>query len=133
MEQAKGIQNIVKGIVEDIESRTNLIIESTQSISEINGSVQNLNVASEAIVTLCVNQQKLSADIQRLMGTISEGSSHITTATGEQKHAMNEVMEAAELLSSIMYRVISSSEKIVGVTETLTHRIAVLNRVIIEH
>jgi len=133
VEQAKGIQNIVKGIVEDIESRTNLIIESTQSISEINGSVQNLNVASEAIVTLCVNQQKLSADIQRLMGTISEGSSHITTATGEQKHAMNEVMEAAELLSSIMYRVISSSEKIVGVTETLTHRIAVLNRVIIEH
>lgn len=133
VEQAKGIQTIVKGIVEDIENRTNLIIESTQSISEINDSVQNLNTASEAIVTLCVNQEKLSADIRHLMGTISEGSSHITTATGEQKNAMDEVMKAAELLSSIMYRVISSSEKIVGVTETLTHRIAVLNRVIIEN
>ncbi len=131
VEQAKSIQAIVRQIVSDIEGKTNLIIESSKSITDINESVNNLNSASDAIVKLCVNQEKLTHEIQEYMGRILDGSSRITDSTAEQKNGMTEVMKTVELLNSIMNRIIGSSHEIVKISEILSHRIAILNKVIV--
>lgn len=131
--QAKSIQDIVRDIVADIEGKTNLIIESSQSISEINTSVNNLNSASEAIVKLCVNQETLTREVHEYMNRILEGSARITHATAEQKNGMEEVMKTVNLLNDIMIKIIQSSMEVVEISETLSHRIAILNKVIIDN
>ncbi len=131
--QAKSIQNIVKEIVSDIEGKTNLIIESSQSITDINASVNNLSTASEAIVKLCVNQEKLTREVHDYMNNILEGSARITNATAEQKSGMDEVTKTVNLLNNIMFKIIQSSQEVVEISETLSHRIAILNKIIIEN
>jgi methyl-accepting chemotaxis protein len=130
--QAKSIQEIVRDIVTDIEGKTNLIIESSQSITDINSSVNNLSTASEAIVKLCVNQEKLTREVHDYMNNILEGSARITNATAEQKGGMDEVMKTVNLLNSIMLKIIQSSIEVVEISETLSHRIAILNKIIID-
>jgi methyl-accepting chemotaxis protein len=132
VEQAKSIQSIVRQIVADIEGKTNLILESSQSITDINTSVNNLNAASEAIMKLCVNQESLTSEVQLLMKGILEGSSSITAATAEQKNGMTEVMKTVEILNSITNHIIASSNEIVNISEILSHRIAILNKVIVD-
>ena len=132
VEQAKSIQSIVRGIVQDIEGKTNLIIESSQSITDINTSVNNLNSASDAIVKLCVNQEKLTGEIQVLMKGILEGSASIANETGEQKVGMIEVMRAIDVLNSITNHIIESSNEIVKISEILSHRIAILNKIVVD-
>jgi len=122
----------VRQIVTDIEGKTNLIIESSKSITDINTSVNNLNSASDAIVKLCVNQEKLTHEIQEYMERILGGSARITNSTSEQKNGMTEVMKTVELLNSITNRIINSSNEIVKISEILSHRIAILNKVIVD-
>ncbi len=130
--QAKSIQDIVHDIVADIEGKTNLIIESSQSITDINASVNKLSSASEAIVQLCVKQEQMTHDVQDYMKRILEGSLQITNATGEQKNGMAEVMKTVTLLDSIMLKIIQSSQEVVEISETLSHRIAILNKIVID-
>ena len=122
----------MRRIVTDIEGKTNLIIESSKSITDINTSVNNLNSASDAIVKLCVNQEKLTHEIQEYMERILGGSARITNSTSEQKNGMTEVMKTVELLNSITNRIINSSNEIVKISEILSHRIAILNKVIVD-
>ncbi|HOT47336.1 MAG TPA: methyl-accepting chemotaxis protein [Spirochaetota bacterium] len=131
--QAKSIQDIVKDIVADIEGKTNLIIESSRSITDINASVNNLNTASGAIVKLCVNQEKLTREVHDYMNRILDGSARITSATAEQKNGMDEVIKTVNLLNTIMLKIIQSSMEVVEISETLSHRIAILNKIIMEN
>jgi len=95
--------------------------------------VNNLSTASEAIVKLCVNQEKLTREVHDYMNRILEGSARITNATAEQKNGMDEVIKTVNLLNTIMLKIIQSSMEVVEISETLSHRIAILNKIIIEN
>jgi len=79
-----------------------------------------------------VNQEKLTHEIQEYMERILGGSARITNSTSEQKNGMTEVMKTVELLNSITNRIINSSNEIVKISEILSHRIAILNKVIVD-
>jgi len=132
VQQAKTIQNIVKEIVRDIEGKTNLIIESTNAVIGINDSVNNLNNASSGILELCVNQENLTREMKEHMEIISKGAAEITVSTGEEKTAMEEVLRALEMLNSVTEKINASSEDMVSISEVLAHRIALLNKVVID-
>jgi len=132
VEQAKTIQNIVKGIVNDIEIETGMIIESSQFINEINKSVTELNEASESILHLCYSQEELTSELEKQMILISQGSTEINTATSEQHLGMSNANLAVEQLTGVMEKVNHSSDQMVSISETLSHRIAILNKIIID-
>ena len=131
VEQAKTIQKIIKGIILNIDDETTLIIESSTSLVEINKSVSNVNSAVNEILDLCFVQEKMTSNIQDNMNSISERSSEITVATSEQENSISNVVSTVEKLNTITERINSNSEKMVGTSEILSHRIALLNELII--
>jgi len=133
VEQSRTIQNIVRDIVKNIEGETSLIMESSQSIDDINGAVRDVNLASRKILELCMDQESMTKDLHEHMNRVSKGSSEITSATGEQKNAIEEVVKTVEMLNSITEKINDSSGKMVDISGTLSHRIALLNRIVIEH
>jgi len=129
--QSKTIQNIIQGIVENIENETSLILESTNSINHINIAVHDLTSASENILSLCFNQEELTKKLAKRVTNISERSSDIFISTTEQTSAMGEVTTTVSLLNEVVAKVNLSSEKMVEIANGLSHRIAELNRVVI--
>ena len=132
VQQAKSIQNIVKDIVKNIDSETGLIIDSASYVSKINDSVGNVNRASEEILDLCFEQEKMTQTISDHMATISQGSGEIKVATGEQRNGIGEVVLTVNKLNDITTKVNNSSDKMIGISEILGHRIALLNKIIID-
>ncbi|MCP4133351.1 MAG: hypothetical protein GY754_20455 [bacterium] len=128
--QAKSIQSIVKQIVQEIETESNVIIESSAYLDDINDSVANVNNASKTILTLCVDQEQLMNTIQAHMNEISDGSSQITTASTEQYSSIENVVNAVETLNSVMIKVNFNTDEMVDILSTLTQRIEILNTVV---
>jgi methyl-accepting chemotaxis protein len=132
VEQAKTIQKIVKTIVAEIENETAMIIQSTLAVSNINETVATVNNASNEILRLCKNQEEMTRNLYLRMTAIAEGSGQIKISTFEQKNAMSEVVITLETLTSITDKVNSSSDQMIKISETLSHRIAILNKIIID-
>ncbi len=130
--QAKSIQGIVANIVRRIEEESNLVLQSTGSVENIKESTGNVNKASEVIVTLCLAQEKMSKTILQHMQTISSGSTEISSATSEQTTAMGEVMKTMDELTAIVSRVDAGARQMLEISDTLSHRIALLNKIIVE-
>jgi methyl-accepting chemotaxis protein len=133
VEQAKTIQKIIQGIVTDIEAENRLINESTESILAVKGAANNVNDAVNAIMQLCSGQDKLTELIQKNMDDMNKGSSEISTSTVEQQTAMNGVMETINSLNEVVEQVNRSTASMVEISERLSHRIALLNKIVIDH
>ncbi len=133
VDQAKTIQNIVKDIVQDIEGESDLIIKSGSALENINESVKDVNFASKDILKLCFEQEKMTENLHNHMKGIMQGSNEISISTGEQKNAISNVVGAVTQLDEITGKIGISSEKMVEISKSLSHRIALLNKVIIEH
>ena len=131
--QAKSIQNIVDGVVSDIDRETDLIIKSSDSVKAVKSSADNVNESVGIILKLCTAQETLTMKIEEQMGLISRGSSEISTATNEQKHAMTEVMVGIEALNEVVVKVNFNSQQMVSISEKLSHRIALLNRIVVDN
>lgn len=132
VEQAKTIQSIVKEIVSNIENETSMIIESTQSVASINQTAQTMNQSIEDILQLCVAQETMTRDVQNYMINVSERSSNIKNATSEQKNAIYEVMKTVDALTHVTEKINLSSDKLVDISSTLSQRIAILNKIIVD-
>lgn len=131
VEQAKSIQKIVQNIVNNIEVESNLVLESAGSVENIKDSAENVNRASEVIVKLCLAQERLTGNIVENMKILSQGSTEISVATDEQKSAMGEVLNAMESLNAVVAKVNESSRQMLEIADTLSHRIALLNKIIV--
>lgn len=131
--QAKSIQNIVDGVMRDIDGETELIIRSSDSVKTVKESADNVNEAVSAILNLCRAQENLTKKIEKKMLLISKGSTEISVATNEQKTAMSEVMKAIESLNEVVEKVNYSSQQVVQVSEKLSHRIALLNKIVVDN
>ncbi len=130
--QAKSIRQIVQNIVSAIEKEAELILSSSGSVQNVADSARNVNMASEAIVKLCLAQERLKGTMLEHMRLISGGSSEISQATGEQKVAMGEVLKTMDALTEVVDRVNQSAQLIKEISETLSHRIALLNKIVID-
>jgi methyl-accepting chemotaxis protein len=131
--QAKSIQTIVDGVVQDIDRETELIIRSSESVKTVKESADNVNESVTVILKLCRAQENLTMKIEEKMSLISRGSSEISVATNEEKTAMAEVMKAIESLNEVVERVNFSSMQVVQVAEKLSHRIALLNKIVVDN
>jgi len=131
--QAKSIQDIVDGVVRDIDRETDLIIRSSDSVKNVKASADNVNESVSAILELCRAQEHLTRKIEEQMSLISRGSGEISTATSEQKTAMSEVMKAIEDLNEVVEKVNFSSQQVVDMSEKLSHRIALLNKIVVDN
>ena len=130
--QAKTIQKIVQDVLADIEEETAVIIESSDSIKEVNKATENVSIAIDAILKLCEAQEKLTENIKTRMYGISKGSTEISTATREQMLAMNEVMQSIVALNDVVENVNDSTGKMVDISDKLAHRIALLNKIVMD-
>ncbi len=130
--QARSIQSIVDGVVRDIDIETDLIIRSSGSVSRVKDSADNVNDAVRVILSLCRSQVGLTESIEEQMEAMSRGSSETSIATNEQKLAMEEVMKAVSLLGEVAEKVNLSALELVNISERLSHRIALLNKIVIE-
>jgi methyl-accepting chemotaxis protein len=130
--QAKTIQQIVQDVLTDIEEETAVIVESSDSIKEVNKATENVSIAIDAILKLCEAQEKLTENMKTRMNSISEGSSEISTATREQMLAMNEVMQSIVSLNDVVENVNDSTGKMVEISDKLAHRIALLNKIVMD-
>lgn len=130
--QAKTIQKIVQDVLTDIEEETAVIVESSDSIKEVNRATENVSIAIDAILKLCEAQEKLTENIKTRMNSISKGSSEISTATREQMLAMNEVMQSIVSLNDVVENVNDSTGKMVDISDKLAHRIALLNKIVMD-
>ncbi len=133
VQQAKTIQNIVKEIVQDIEGESDLILKSGSALESINSSVADVNEASRDILQRCMEQEKMMANLHNHMKGIMEGSREITVSTGQQKGAIVNVVNTVNLLDEIAGNIEKSTEQMVEISKSLSHRIAILNKIIIEH
>ena len=131
--QAKSIQNIVDGVVNDIDRETDLIIKSSDSVKAVKSSADNVNESVGIILKLCTSQEALTMKIEKQMELISRGSSEISSATSEQKHAMSEVLGGIEALNEVVEKVNFSSLQMVNISEKLSHRIALLNKIVVDN
>ncbi len=131
--QAKTIQKIIQQVVSDIEHESALVIESSGSVQEINRASEDVNSAVAVILKLCDAQNGLTRNIREHMKNISMGSSEITGATREQQVAMQEVMNTILSLNHVVEQVNQSVLEMAAISGRLSHRIAFLNRIIIEH
>ena len=130
--QAKTIQNIVQEVLTDIEEETAIIVESSDSIKEVNRVTENVSISIDAILKLCEAQEKLTDNVNNRMNGISQGSSEISTATREQMLAMNEVMQSIVSLNDVVERVNENTGKMVEISDKLAHRIALLNKIVMD-
>ena len=130
--QAKTIQNIVQEVLTDIEEETAIIVESSDSIKEVNRVTENVSVSIDAILKLCEAQEKLTDNVNNRFNGISQGSSEISTATREQMLAMNEVMQSIVSLNDVVEKVNESTGKMVEISDKLAHRIALLNKIVMD-
>lgn len=132
VEQSRTIQNIVKEIVDDIEKETDIIIDSSKSVSDINESINVLTDSGEKILELCINQEELTSYIKRNISGILEGASTISISSQEQTSAMSEVQKTVNMLSEVMEKVNSGSEDMIRVAKQLEKRVDVLNGLLTE-
>ena len=132
LEQAKTIQKIVQDVVSKIEEETKIIVESTDTVISVKNSANDVNNAVIAIMKLCEAQDKLTESIQNNMNGITKGSFEISTATNEQHVAMSEVLSTVISLNDVVEQVNSSAQQMVNISGKLSHRIALLNKVVIE-
>ncbi len=119
IQQAKSIQTITGETLRDIEEETEIILISNRAIDNVETSVNDVGGAVESILTLCIEQDNLSRTIQEKMNIISDQSNEITRSTTEQSMTITEVSKALDSLTSIMYGVIMSAEKVFEVFEKI--------------
>gem|GEM_PF-298775 len=131
--QAKTIQTIVREIVEDIEGESDLIIKSGSALESINNSVSDMNRASKNILERCYDQETMTETIHSHMKDIVEGSHEISLSTGEQTNAITTVVDTVSLLNEIAGDIGSESEKMIDISKTLSHRIALLNKIVMNY
>ncbi|HOS40739.1 MAG TPA: hypothetical protein PLG31_13465, partial [Spirochaetota bacterium] len=72
------------------------------------------------------------ASIRDNMQSISMGSTEISTATKQEQIAMHEVLTTILSLNEVVDRVNDSTARMVEISEKLAHRIALLNRIVVE-
>lgn len=108
--QAKSIQQHIEKTQADIEEETRIVTDSSTSIMGIGKVVNEVNEAISTILDLCIDQEKLTREIQENTGQISQGSSDITFATQQQKGTIHEISQTIDDLNNIMFGVINSSQ-----------------------
>lgn len=133
VEQAKTIQKIIHDIVQDIDNETTLIMESSTSIIAVQDAAGSVNSAVGNIIKLCEAQNNLTSTIQNQMSGIASGSSEISIATKEQQNAMSEVLITVDALNNVIEQVNMSTSKMVEISGRLSHRIAVLNKIVLDN
>ncbi|HNR89986.1 MAG TPA: methyl-accepting chemotaxis protein [Spirochaetota bacterium] len=132
VEQAKTIQNIIHGVVGNIDEETRIIMESSQAVTALNAAAEDVNGAVSGIMRLCEAQNAQTASIRDNMQSISMGSTEISTATKQEQIAMHEVLTTILSLNEVVDRVNDSTARMVEISEKLAHRIALLNRIVVE-
>ncbi|MGL4370685.1 MAG: methyl-accepting chemotaxis protein, partial [Spirochaetota bacterium] len=131
--QAKTIQNIVQDVVKGIETESKLIAESAQSIVSVTDASNNANSAIGVIIKLCGDQSSRAEMISGTMDQIAAGSSEISVATREQQTAMGEILSSVNALNEVIEQVNMSTGKMVEISGRLSHRIAMLNKIVINN
>jgi len=125
--QSKSIQNIVAETVADIETEMNVIMNSSQSIMDVEDAVQRLGEANVMIQQLCEGQEAHTGSIRKNMETIAGGAGEISNATGEQKITVKEVNAALDDLNNIMSQVVASTDGITASLDDLNKQILQLS------
>jgi methyl-accepting chemotaxis protein len=131
--QAKTIQDIVHDVVRGIENESKLIAESTQSIVTVKEASNNVHSAVGVIITLCSAQNVKAVEIKARMSSIASGSSEISVATKEQQAAMGAIITAVDNLNDVVEQVNLSSEQMIDISGRLSHRIAMLNKIVMDN
>jgi methyl-accepting chemotaxis protein len=132
IKQAKSIRDIILNTVKDIEEETDLVTNSTESIEEIETAVDDVNAGVDAILVLCMSQEKLTAEIEKNMNSILAGSSEISSSTQEEMQAITEVSQSIINLNGIMEQVKACADQMTGILSKLYKRIDILNESIKE-
>ncbi|HOS40085.1 MAG TPA: methyl-accepting chemotaxis protein [Spirochaetota bacterium] len=130
IQQAKTIQGIIAGTVADIERETELVARSSRSIDEIEKAVNDVNRGIDAILDLCLAQEKLTEEIGHNMKRILTGSSKISASTQEEKTSIAEVSKSIEHLTGIMETVKESAAQVMSELERLYKRIEILHALV---
>lgn len=127
IKQAKSIREILLNTVNKIEEETNLVFNSTKSIDEIESAVNDVNSGVDAILDLCISQEKLTTEIENNMNSILSGSSEISSSTQEEMAAVSEVTKSMVNLTGIMEQVKACSDQMTEILSRLYKRIDILN------
>lgn len=128
VEQAKTIQRIIHDVVSNIETENRLIMESADSITALKTAADDVNNSVAEIMNLCNRQETLTVSIQDGMKNIAAGSSEISIATREQQAAMDEVISTVVTLAGVVEQVNFNTLKIFGISQKLSDRVDILNR-----
>ncbi|MCP4138020.1 MAG: hypothetical protein GY754_44060 [bacterium] len=129
IEQAKSIRDIVKGTLDDIDKETEIILDSSQSITNVETSVNSVNSAINSILELCLSQEKLTHSIRENMLSVSENSSEISSSTEKQKVMISEISHSIEVLNKIMEGVHASTSSLMEAFGYLEQQIVLLQNV----
>ncbi len=130
IQQAKSIQEMIKRTVEQIGRESDLIINSSNSILDVERAVNDVNAGIDTILDLCVSQEKLTRETERNMESMLRGSSDISTATEQEKHAIFEVQKSIDHLSGITTGVIERVHTMVESLDKLYRRINLLQEAV---
>jgi methyl-accepting chemotaxis protein len=128
IQQAKSIQIHVESTVKNIASENEIVMRSTESISEIEKAVKDVSIAISAILELCETQERMTITMQNNMESIALGSSDIAVATKEQQQTMGDVSKSMELLNGIMNGVVESAARLNDSMGVLKSRIKALQK-----
>jgi methyl-accepting chemotaxis protein len=126
IQQAKSIQEMIRNTVEQINRESDLIINSSKSILDVEQAVNDVNAGIDTILDLCVSQENLTRDTQQNTELILQGSSDIAGATEQEKNAIFEVQKSIDHLSGITSGVTERVGVMVESLEKLYRRIHLL-------
>ena len=128
IQQAKSIQAHVESTVKNIARENEVIMRSTESISEIEKAVKDVSAAIKSILELCETQEKMTITMQNNMESIAKGSNDVAVSTGEQQLTMLEVSKAMEQLNEITGGVVENAARMHDSMDVLKLRIKSLQR-----
>jgi len=126
IQQAKSIQEMIKDTVEQIGRESDLIINSSNSILDVEQAVNDVNAGIDTILDLCVSQENLTRSTQKNMEVMLQGSADISNSTEQEKNAIFEVQKSIDHLTGITSGVTARVAVMVESLEKLYRRIQLL-------
>lgn len=126
IQQAKSIQEMIKESVDQIERETDLIINSSNSIVDVERAVNDVNAGIDTILDMCISQEHLTRDAEQNMELMLNGSRDIAESTDEEKRAIFNVQKAIDHLLGITGAVTTSVAAMVESLEKLYRQIDLL-------
>lgn len=126
IQQAKSIQEMIKESVDQIEKETDLIINSSNSIVDVERAVNDVNAGIDTILDMCISQENLTRDAEQNMELMLNGSKDIAVSTDEEKRAIFNVQKSIDHLLGITGGVTTSVSAMVESLEKLYRQIDLL-------